>query len=110
MSSQRVPHYAQGESAIAPDVLPLLPSICYTVNETNGGVILVKRGECGYWPCTYQIQADKAREFVNYSNARMGVTRAQESAMQAGSVFGWHIPACDPRKYDAEGKPTSARR
>ena len=38
-------------------------------------------------------------------NAKLGVSRAQEEAMKAGSMFGFQVPAADPRNYDADGKP-----
>jgi hypothetical protein len=40
----------------------------------------------------------------------MGVTRAQEEAMLAGSLFGWHTKAADPRSYDENGQPQRPKR
>ena len=48
---------------------------------------------------------DEARSIANEYNAKLGVSRAQEEAMKAGSMFGFQVPAADPRNYDADGKP-----
>ena len=34
----------------------------------------------------------------------MGVTPAQAEAMLAGSMFGWNVPAANPKNYDKDGK------
>ena len=41
---------------------------------------------------------------MDTSNKRMGVTKAQEAAMLAGSLFGWDTPAARPKNYDENGK------
>ena len=48
---------------------------------------------------------DEARSIANEYNAKLGVSKAQEEAMKAGSMFGFQVPAADPRNYDADGKP-----
>ena len=40
---------------------------------------------------------------VDAYNERHSVTAAQREAMEAGSIFGWEIPAADPRTYESEG-------
>ena len=65
-------------------------------------------GTDGYYGASHDIPAadrDEARSIVNEYNTKLGVSKAQEEAMKAGSMFGFHVPAADPRNYDADGKP-----
>ncbi len=83
-----------------------LPERCYSVLPSSGEIIIIKRGEKGYFKADIPA-ADKeeARSIVNEYNAKLGVGRAQEEAMKAGSMFGFQVPAADPKNYDADGKP-----
>lgn len=76
-----------------------LPEYCYGTLPSTGDIIIVKRGESGYYPISVnsQKQADSL-------NAAIGVTRAQAEAMMYGSMFGWDTPASDPDYYDEEGR------
>ena len=49
---------------------------------------------------------DKAfnRALADDRNASLGVGKAQIEAMLAGSMFGWDVPAADPKNYDGNGK------
>ena len=90
-------------------VIPLrsdLPEECYSVREETGEVILIKKGEDGYFPTdTRFADAEEARKSADKKNEALGVTKAQEQAMKAGSLFGWACPAADPKNYDENGEP-----
>ena len=81
-----------------------LPEICYSILPSTGDVIIIKHGESGYYRCEYSTE-DKAfnREFANDRNANLGVSKAQVEAMIAGSMYGWDVPAADPKSYDENG-------
>ena len=81
-----------------------LPEVCYSILPSTGDVIIIKRGESGYYRSEYSTE-DKAfnREFANDRNANLGVSKAQVEAMLAGSMYGWDVPAADPKSYDENG-------
>ena len=84
-----------------------LPQRCFSVLPSTGELILLKRYEKGYMPC-YDFSTDSReenQEFANDRNIKMGVTKAQEQAMVAGSMFGWNTPAAEPKNYDENGTP-----
>ena len=83
-----------------------LPEQCYSVLSGSDEIIIIKRGEKGYFKTDIPVtDKDEARNIVNEYNTKLGVSRAQEEAMKAGSMFGFQVPAADPRNYDADGKP-----
>ena len=81
-----------------------LPEVCYSILPSTGDVIIIKHSESGYYRCEYSTE-DKAfnREFANDRNANLGVSKAQIEAMLAGSMYGWDVPAADPKSYDENG-------
>ena len=83
-----------------------LPEVCYSILPSTGDVIIIKHGDSGYYRCEYSTE-DKAfnREFANDRNAKLGVSKAQVEAMLAGSMYGWDVPAADPKSYDENGTP-----
>ena len=98
------------ESAIIP-LRSSLPELCFNVLPSTGELIKVNRGENGYYPCYDRNTNDpKAnREYADDRNIKLGVSKAQEQAMLAGSMFGWHAPAADPKNYDDAGRPVRSK-
>lgn len=92
------------------EILSKLPDACYSVSDYSGDVIFLKKGELGYYSTPYS-DPDRStnRDIVNHLNAELGVSRAQEQAMKAGSLFGWDIPAIDPDRWSSqEASPSAA--
>ena len=91
-------------------VIPLrssLPEQCYSVLPDTGELIIIKKGESGYYRTDIDM-GDKTenRVLADEYNTKIGVSKAQEQAMSAGSMFGWSVPAADPKNYDDNGQPT----
>ncbi len=90
-------------------VVPLrssLPESCYSTLLDTGMIVILKRGETGYYPTDipYKDKAE-AKEIVDEMNGKGGVSKAQSEAMKAGSMFGFQCPAADPKNYDENGTP-----
>lgn len=86
-------------------VIPLrssLPKRCFSVLDSTNEIIGIERGVIGYMPTA---QPPDGQEAADRFNAAFGVTKAQEAAMKAGSLFGWDTPAADPKNYDEQGQP-----
>ena len=82
-----------------------LPELCYSYLRNTGELIVLKRGESGYYrtDCpTGSIESAKA--LMEQNNQRLGVSRAQAAAMEVGAMFGWHVPAANPECYDENGE------
>lgn len=86
------------------DIFELLPERCLTLHPTTEEVIIIKRGMSGYYKYPIEVNTDK-RVFVDGYNRSLGVKKNEEAAMLCGSLFGWHLPASDPRSYDEKGEP-----
>ena len=88
-------------------VIPLrssLPEQCFTTLPSSGEIILVKKGEQGYYKTDFPNEnPDMNREIVSEHNQRSGITKAQEAAMLAGSLYGWDTPAADPKNHLENG-------
>ena len=88
-----------------------LPEKCFSALESTGEIISITRGENGYTPTgQYPQDGVSPKETAAALNEAAGITRAQEAAMVAGSMFGWDTPAADPKNYDAKGVPIKNHR
>ena len=89
-------------------VIPLrssLPERSYAVHPESGRLIIITKGEYEVTDVSNAYDSpEKNRELADGHNAEMGVTKAQEQAMLAGSMFGWNVSAADPKNYNEQGK------
>ena len=89
-------------------VIPLrssLPVQCQSILPSTGEIILIDRGESGYRSLDLPNKTpEENRQAVDDYNCKEGITRAQEAAMSAGSMFGWDVPAADPANYNEQGQ------
>lgn len=79
-----------------------LPEMCWGILESTNELIVIKRGVRGYFP-QREENAKYPVENLEFLNEQLGVSKAQQKAMQSGSMFGWDIPASNPSNYDEEG-------
>lgn len=87
-------------------VIPLrssLPEKCFSVLEMTDQMIIIERGKKGYVLAGVCVEGKSSREGADMGNEAAGITKAQEAAMVAGSMFGWHTPAANPKNYDENG-------
>lgn len=85
--------------------LAKLPELCYSVHNVSGDVVMLRRGETGYYP--FDAQGYRA-ELVAFYNARLGVTPAEREAMEIGSMMGFGVPGADPDLHTLTAKPLQA--
>lgn len=95
-------------------VIPLrssLPEQCYIYLPTTKEIGIVKKGENGYYR-TDLVNGESVamRDLVDSMNKKLGVTKAQAEALKSGSMFGWKVPAADPKNYDDNGNPIKPKR
>lgn len=98
--------YCYDNELLMPFLETHLPESCVSVlpSEPNQ-MICVRKGMPGFNRHARMENAEGARKQVDDLNRGRDVTRAQEEAMLAGSMFGWGVPAADPRNYDRTGRP-----
>lgn len=100
--------FAERMEYLGNEVIPLrssLPEKCFVYVESTDEIGIVERGETGYWPAG--VVPDKGvskRQSVEYLNNAQGVTKAQATAMKAGSLCGWATKAADPANYNDQGE------
>lgn len=90
-------------------VVPLrlsLPEQCYSNLLDTGMVVILKRGETGYYKTDIPFKdKESAKALVEEYNGKLRVTKSQTEAMKAGSMFGFEVSAADPKNYDDSGQP-----
>lgn len=86
--------------------LAKLPEVCFGTLNSTGELIILKAGEKGYWPASgYALGGFPTwDELADFLNNRRGASKAQRAAMEAGSMFGFHVPLADVDQYDDDGK------
>ena len=88
-------------------VIPLrsdLPDCCYSVNKVSGEIIILKKGEKGFFKTDIFTKGrEESRELADFQNGKLGVSKAQEAAMYWGSLYGFDTPGADPKQYDDKG-------
>jgi len=82
-----------------------LPETCFSTMPGTGDLIILKRGERGY----YRSDQNTGNKIENKiiadgNNSLHGITPAQVMAMQIGSMFGFDVPGADPQRYFDEAK------
>ena len=77
-----------------------LPEFYFFVLPESGELVTIKRNEHGYYHSDWSTN-DKIRnqEIADFQNQKLGITPAQQQAMQCGSMFGWKSPGANPQLY-----------
>ena len=77
-----------------------LPDFCLSTLPSSGQLIILKRGERGYYASEWDTgKREENRNIARTHNRRRGISDIQEAAMSAGSMFGWNLPGADPQWY-----------
>ncbi len=89
------------EERFAPKLAEGLPEKCFATIKSTGELIMLKRGERGYYQSDWST-SDKEynKTLANDLNEQLGVSFAQRDAMEIGSMFGWGVPGADPAFYE----------
>ena len=82
-----------------------LPEVCFSVLPGMGNLIILKRDETGYYPSEWDTgnKAENA-QIADLHNAAAGINPAQVSAMQIGSMCGFHVPGANPQEFFDKAK------
>ena len=82
-----------------------LPETCYSILSGTGELIIIRRGESGYYRtnCSSSNKSENI-ELKDFYNERLGITKIQEECMKVGSMFGWNVPGANPDNFDENGR------
>lgn len=77
-----------------------LPENCFATLPGTGELIILKRGETGYYRSDWNT-GDKAenQQIADYHNRKRGINPAQVEAMKVGSMCGFNVPGADPQIF-----------
>ena len=77
-----------------------LPETCFSTLASTGELIIIKRGERGYYRSKWSTDdPQENRTLANELNQKSRVNTAQRMAMECGSMVGWSVPGADPQCY-----------
>ena len=73
--------------------------------------IILKKGVKGFFKTDIETKSiEESREIVNEENKKLGISKAQASAMYWGSLYGFDTPGADPTLYDVNGRMINNKR
>jgi hypothetical protein len=84
-----------------------LPNFCALRDNASGGIIIVKKGESGYWSgdrMSLETDEDVAR-----FNEQHGASAGAVQAMHFGSMFGWDTPGAQLEAGEEMARRAAAR-
>jgi len=90
-----------------------LPDFCFSINDTTGDLICIKKGEPGFFTSAWNTSdPDKNRKTADFINSKLGITKSQLNAMLWGSMHGFDTPAptqsLDQKIFAAREKQNSS--
>jgi len=78
----------------------LLPSLCAGVLLSDHSIIIIKRGELGYYATgTRGASLEESNQLVDDWNEKNGITPEQRAACECGSMFGWDCGGARAERY-----------
>ena len=81
-----------------------LPDLCYAVHNETGKIIVIKKGETGYFDPDFPYKNKwESKTVADEYNEKLGVSKQAASAMYWGSLYGFDTPGADPANYDHNG-------
>lgn len=83
-----------------------LPELCFSVLDSTGELICIRRGERGYVLSDWNTNDPEwNQQLANDHNEKLGVTFAERRAMEISSMRGWNIPSADPADHQMDHSP-----